>query len=124
MVERAQMLDMSRVIIFTGKMKTMERFYLGVLGLPVIARESGWVEFAAGGCTIALHKWSGRASEGPIKLVFYAADVESERQKLIAKGAAPGKTVQFGELLLWDTVDPDGNAVQVSNRKRSTAPGG
>jgi hypothetical protein len=56
--------------------------------------------------------------------VFYAADVESERQALIAKGAVPGKTVRFGELVLWDTVDPDGNAIQISNRKRSAVPRG
>jgi catechol-2,3-dioxygenase len=112
---------MSRVIVFTSRMQAMEAFYTGVIGLRVVSREKGWVELSAGGCTIALHKWKGRAAEGPIKLVFYASDVQATRKQWIERGAAMGDIVRFGAIRLCDTADPDGNAIQISNRAPITA---
>ena len=106
----------TRVILFTGQMDAMSRFYGETLGLKLVGEEKGWREFAAGGACIALH--SGPASpgrKGP-KIVFYAKDVAAERAKRVAKGA------RFGKLRVWDTIqscdgnDPDGNPIQLSNR--------
>jgi catechol 2,3-dioxygenase-like lactoylglutathione lyase family enzyme len=109
-------MEMARVILFTGQMEAMSRFYGDVLGLQQVTEEKGWKEFDAGGVTIALH--SGPASpgkKGP-KLVFYAKDVEAERERLVGLGAKFGK-VRVGEkLCLCDGKDPDGNPVQLSNR--------
>ena len=62
--------DLSRVIIFTDNMTKMEDFYGTAIGLKVVGREDGWVEFSGGTCDIALH--AGRAKPGnrPPKLVF------------------------------------------------------
>lgn len=51
-------MEMARVILFTGQMDEMSRFYGEVLGLNLVTNEKGWREFAAGGARIALH--SGR----------------------------------------------------------------
>jgi catechol 2,3-dioxygenase-like lactoylglutathione lyase family enzyme len=106
----------ARVILFTGQMEAMSRFYGQVLGLTVVSEEKGWREFAAGGATIALH--SGPASpgsKGP-KIVFHADDVASMRQELVARGAKFGKARQGEQFCLCDGKDPDGNPIQLSDR--------
>lgn len=109
-------MKMARVILFTGQMDVMSKFYGEVLGLKQVTEEKGWREFEAGGATIALH--SGRSSpgsKGP-KLVFYATDVAVLRETLVARGARFGKVRQGEVLCLCDGKDPDGNPIQLSNR--------
>ena len=108
-------MKMARIILFTGQIETMSRFYGEVLGLRQVTDEKGWKEFAAGGVRIALH--SGVASpgrKGP-KIVFYAEDVPTTRETLVARGARLGK-VRQGEFCLCDGKDPDGNPIQLSSR--------
>ena len=109
-------MKLARVILFTGQMDAMSKFYGEVLGLRrIITNEKGWQEFAAGGARIALH--SGPASpgrKGP-KIVFHAEDVAAVRETLVSRGARFGK-VRQGEFCLCDGKDPDGNPIQLSNR--------
>jgi predicted enzyme related to lactoylglutathione lyase len=109
-------LEMSRVIVFTSNMTAMTAFYRDVIGLRPTSAQPGWVELSAGPCGIALHEWDGEAPEGPIKIVFYAADVAAERAALVARGAPMGEIVSFGSIDLCDGIDPDGNAFQISSR--------
>jgi catechol 2,3-dioxygenase-like lactoylglutathione lyase family enzyme len=109
-------MELARVILFTGQMDAMSRFYGDVLGLKQVTEEKGWREFAAGGARIALH--SGPASpgrKGP-KIVFYAEDVAATRDALVARGARFAKVRQGDVLCLCDGKDPDGNPIQLSNR--------
>jgi catechol 2,3-dioxygenase-like lactoylglutathione lyase family enzyme len=109
-------MKLARVILFTGQMEAMSRFYGQVLGLKVVTEEKGWREFAAGEATIALH--SGPASpgrKGP-KIVFHAEDVASMREELVARGAKFGKVRNGDPICLCDGKDPDGNPIQLSNR--------
>ena len=108
-------MKLARIILFTGQIDVMSRFYGEVLGLKQVTDEKGWKEFAAGPARIALH--SGPASpgrKGP-KIVFHAADVAALRETLVARGARFGK-VRLGEFCLCDGKDPDGNPIQLSNR--------
>ncbi len=109
-------MKMARVILFTGQMDAMSKFYGEVLGLKVVSTEKGWQEFAAGDARIALH--SGPPSpgrKGP-KIVFYAKDVAAVRDALVARGAKFAK-VRRGEVFcLCDGKDPDGNPIQLSDR--------
>ncbi|HEY4211847.1 MAG TPA: VOC family protein [Steroidobacteraceae bacterium] len=108
-------MKMARIILFTGQMEAMSRFYAKVLGLRQVTDETGWKEFAAGGVRIALH--SGPASpgrKGP-KIVFFADDVPAMRETLVTRGASFGK-VRQGDICLCDGKDPDGNPIQLSNR--------
>jgi catechol 2,3-dioxygenase-like lactoylglutathione lyase family enzyme len=110
-------MKMARVILFTAEMEAMSKFYGEVLCLPQVSKEKGWLEFDAGGARIALH--SGPASpgkKGP-KIVFYAEDVAALRQTLVARGARFGKARQGEILCLCDGKDPDGNPIQLSNRR-------
>ena len=108
-------MKMARVILFTGQIDVMSRFYREVLGLKRVTDENGWKEFAAGGAKIALHSGpSSPGRKGP-KIVFYAKDVAALRETLVARGARFGK-VRKGEFCLCDGKDPDGNPIQLSNR--------
>ena len=109
-------MKMARVILFTGQMDAMSKFYGEVIGLKQITNEKGWREFDAGGVRIALH--SGPASpgrKGP-KIVFHAKDVPAMRETLVARGAKFGKARQGDVFCLCDGKDPDGNPVQLSDR--------
>jgi catechol 2,3-dioxygenase-like lactoylglutathione lyase family enzyme len=109
-------MKMARVILFTGQIDVMTKFYKDVLGLKQVTNEKGWREFEAGGARIALH--SGPASpgrKGP-KIVFYAEDVAAQREVLAARGASFGKVRQGEIFCLCDGKDPDGNPVQLSDR--------
>ena len=65
-------MKLARVILFTGQIDAMSRFYGEVLGLKRVTTEKGWQEFAAGGATIALHSGpSSPGRKGP-KIVFHA----------------------------------------------------
>ena len=108
-------LGVARVIFFTRQIEPMAEFYRDVIGLKQVTAEPGWREFDAGGIRLALH--SGPPSpkaKGP-KLVFYAKDVASAREMLVARGAKLGK-VKSGQYTLCDGRDPDGNAIQLSSR--------
>lgn len=109
-------MEMARVILFTGQIDEMSRFYGEVLGLKLISSEKGWREYAAGGASIALH--SGPASpgrKGP-KIAFYAKDVAALRETLVTRGARFGKVRQGEMFCLCDGKNPDGNSIQLSNR--------
>ena len=56
------LVKMARVILFTGQIDAMSKFYGEVLGLSQVSNEKGWREFDAGGSRIALH--SGPSSPG------------------------------------------------------------
>lgn len=109
-------MKMARVILFTGRMDEMSKFYGEVLGLKQVTSEKGWREFAAGGITIGLHSGpSSPGRKGP-KIAFLAKDVAALREKLVARGATFGKVRQGEVFCLCDGKDPDGNPIQLSNR--------
>ena len=109
-------LKMARVILFTGQIDEMSRFYGQVLGLKQVTHEPGWREFRAGGVRIALHSGpSSPGRKGP-KIVFYALDVGALRETLVARGANFGKVRQGEVFCLCDGKDPDGYPIQLSSR--------
>jgi hypothetical protein len=42
--------------------------------------------------------------------------VRKTREELVARGAKMGKVKDFGDLVLCEGRDPDGNFLQISNR--------
>jgi len=109
-------MKMARVILFTGQIDAMSKFYGEVLGLKQVTNEKGWREFEAGGARIALHSGpSSPGRKGP-KIVFYAKDVAAMRATLVARGASFGKVRQGEIICLCDSKDPDGNPIQLSDR--------
>jgi predicted enzyme related to lactoylglutathione lyase len=115
-------LAVNRIIYFTNQMKTMTAFYRDVIGLSPIdnaeSDPSGFLEFDAGACTIALHKGSPGKPATRNKIVFFTDDVAATREELIRRGAKMGTFNPKGSLHLCDGKDPEGNKFQISNRVR------
>jgi len=111
-------LELSRIILFTPDVAAMAAFYEQVIGLEVITREEGWVEFRAGACGLALHSGQSIVGSRPPKPVFHAADVAATRALLIKRGLkSAGKVKSAGVFDLCDCKDPDGNPFQISSRR-------
>jgi catechol 2,3-dioxygenase-like lactoylglutathione lyase family enzyme len=112
------MLELRRVILFTGNIGAMAAFYRDVVGLEIVREEAGWVDFDAGACGLALHASKSAVGSRPPKIVFYAADVASVRAGLISRGLADAGPVKSGaHFELCDCKDPDGNRFQISSRR-------
>jgi catechol 2,3-dioxygenase-like lactoylglutathione lyase family enzyme len=109
-------MKMARVILFTGQMDAMSKFYGEVLGLKMVSEEKGWREFEAGGATIALHAGPPSPGRKGPKIVFRAEDVAAIREVLVKRGASFGKARQGEVFCLCDGKDPDGNPIQLSDR--------
>jgi catechol 2,3-dioxygenase-like lactoylglutathione lyase family enzyme len=105
-------LQLRRIILFTQDLDTLIPFYRDVMGLPLRkgSAKEGWVEFDG----LALHR--GKARPGNSKLAFGSADVKKTREELLARGAKMGKVKDFGDLVLCEGRDPDGNPFQISSR--------
>jgi catechol 2,3-dioxygenase-like lactoylglutathione lyase family enzyme len=111
-------LELRRVILFTPRLAEMTTFYRDVLGLEIMGREEGWVDFAAGPVALALHKGPSRVGARPPKLAFYAADVAAARAALVKRGLAQaGPVKSAGSFDMCDCKDPDGNPFQISSRR-------
>lgn len=110
-------LRLARIILFTANLEALTAFYRDVIGLTLVGREPGWVEFAAGGCAIALHEGRGKPGARPPKLVFHAADVAAARAALARKGMTSlGPVKSTTHFDMCDGADPDGNRIQISSR--------
>jgi len=110
-------LKLRRIIFFTRNMNAMLAFYRDSLGLPLVTDEDGFKEFDAGGCRIALHNGASEVGARPPKLVFYSDDVAAMREALMARGVKLGKVMSQAGLIRCEGKDPDGNPLQISNRK-------
>jgi catechol 2,3-dioxygenase-like lactoylglutathione lyase family enzyme len=107
-------LQIRRVILFVKNMRAVTDFYEHKLGLKVLSRSDGFVDFDAGAVRLALHS-TGAANPGRTKLCFYAENVSRQRAELVARGVKMGKDPGEG-LKLCDGKDPEGNVFQLSNR--------
>ena len=110
----------SRIILFVADLPKVAAFYQQHFDLePVEAAEDGWIELAAGGCNLALHrgKLPPRASShSPAKIVFAVSDVRAEVERLARVGLKFGKVHDWNGFSFADTKDPEGNPIQLSSR--------
>jgi len=110
-------LQIRRIMLFVNDIEAMAAFYEKRLGLKVLTRDDGFVDFDAGACRLALHS-SRNVTPGATKICFYAADVSAARAELVARGVKMGKDPGPGEgLKLCNAKDPEGNIIQLSNRQ-------
>ena len=114
------------IVIFAKDVARMSRFYGEVLGLPRIVETetAGWVEFRAGGATLALHAIPQEIADTihlteppeprmdtPLKVIFRVSDVAAERDRLVEQG------VLMLPMRPWDAcdgLDPEGNVFQIT----------
>ncbi len=119
-----------QLILFVKDLDQMTRFYRDVLGLvPEAQATESWVPLGAGGCRVVLQPISPQIAKdiaiadppiprggAAVKVTFHTDDVESARAHLEGLGAMVRPLRRFGEVVVFDGVDPEGNVFQVSNR--------
>ncbi|MBX3594335.1 VOC family protein [Sphingomonas sp.] len=111
-------LNLKRIILFSADVPRLARFYQDVIGLSVIGREDGWIEFDAGGSNIAIHAGPSKIGSRAPKLVFHSSDVATTRANLINRGfGGLGPIVSTATFDMCDGKDIDGNAIQISSRR-------
>ncbi len=117
-----------RAIIFVKDIEIMTTFYRDALGLtPIIDTSSeGWLEFDAGGASLALHAIPepiakdieitnppAAREDSLIKLVFEVPDIEVARVHVINHGAVMSEPSGRG---YCNGRDPEGNVFQIVRR--------
>ncbi len=112
------------VIIFTGDMAGMRRFYQDGLGLAASEHSPEWVEFDTSGATLALHAMPDPDKRG-VQLRFATGDIEARVKELSGRGARfdpPGiERFPWGRLAyLWD---PEGNHLTLRESSAPHVPG-
>lgn len=116
---------MMRVMLHVKDIETVSAFYTNVLGCTVKAgANADWTELEAGGCAIALHKWSSRQSDRGKSwavIAFGVEDVPTTRRELMKKGAKMGVVHSvdippYEGLQFCTGKDPEGNSFQITNR--------
>jgi len=118
---------LAQALLYVADLARMEAFYAGALGLPVLAREPGFVQLGADGGVLALHAIPPAYApvittppvareDGAIKLGFDVDDVEVVRARLIAAGHAMREAWPHADLLVCDGIDPEGNVFQIRSR--------
>lgn len=124
------MTKLSRVILFVKDMDRMTAFYRDVIGLaPAAGAAEGFTPLDGEGCQLALHAIPAEYATGielkvppeprtstPMKVCFYSDNPLAVRDALLERGVVMREPSQFGDLVLCDGLDPEGNIFQFSNR--------
>lgn len=110
----------SRIILFVRDVSRVAAFYEKHFGLqPLDRSEDGWLELAADGCNLALHRATTSSRErgrSPAKIVFAAADVHAAKRRFAAAGLKFGKIHEVADFAFANARDPEGNPIQISSR--------
>lgn len=123
-------MKVSQLILFVKDLGRMTAFYQDVVGLgPQEGASETWVPLDAGGCRIVLQPISPQIAKdiiiaeppvprgaAAVKVTFHEDDVEAARARLEGLGAVVRPLRRFGDVVVFDGVDPEGNIFQVSNR--------
>ena len=110
----------SRIILFVRDVERVAAFYKKHFDLlPLDRNEDGWLELAADGCNLALHRATTASRErgrSPAKIVFAFADVHTAKKQFAAAGLKFGKVHEVDGFAFANARDPEGNPIQISSR--------
>jgi catechol 2,3-dioxygenase-like lactoylglutathione lyase family enzyme len=117
---------LTEIIIYVQDMETQVKFYREALGLKLKKEYSGadfknsyWIEFETGSCTLALHGGGNRRfGEDSPKLVFGVDDIEKARRGFDEIGVKLGaiRSPAHG-VKVCDGEDPEGNKFSIEERE-------
>lgn len=121
-------MKLTTAVLFAKDLDRMAQFYEVGLGLMITARHSGWVAFAAGGVTLALHalpehlaaevevsKPPVARDDAAMKIIFACeGDLVTARAHLQAHGAVMLEPHGDG----CEGLDPEGNVFRIARASK------
>ena len=114
---------LSIVVLFTPELARQQEFYEQSLGLSAAAASARWVQFGTRDAVLALRALE--PGEAPrIELGFDVPSLAERLALLKSRGVAPeGPLEESAHCRIARVVDPEGNIVQLVERKQPTASG-
>ncbi|TMA31894.1 MAG: hypothetical protein E6J87_14490 [Deltaproteobacteria bacterium] len=112
---------LSVVVLFTPELARQREFYEKTLGLTAAGGDARWVQFGTGDAALALRALAG--GEAPrIEMGFDVAALEPHLKLLSSRGVEPKeKLEESADCRLARVHDPEGNVIQLVERRKPTA---
>ncbi|HEY6196800.1 MAG TPA: VOC family protein, partial [Candidatus Eisenbacteria bacterium] len=114
---------LSIVVLFTPDVARQQEFYEKSLGLSAAAASARWVQFGTRDAALALRALAD--GEAPrIELGFDVPSLAQRLELLQSRGVAPeGPVEESADCRIARVLDPEGNVVQLVERRKPTASG-
>jgi catechol 2,3-dioxygenase-like lactoylglutathione lyase family enzyme len=114
---------LSIVVLFTPELTRQQEFYEKSLGLSAAAASARWVQFGTRDAALALRSLG--AGETPrIELGFDVPSLAEQLALLKSRGVEPeGKLEESADCRIARVLDPEGNIVQLIERRKPVASG-
>ena len=114
---------LSIVVLFTPELARQREFYEKTLGMSAASAAARWVQFGTRDAALALRAL-GAGEKPRIELGFDVGALDSRLAQLKARGVSPaGKLEESTDCRIARVADPEGNVIQLVERRKPTAPG-
>src|SRR5262245_46231463 len=112
---------LSVVVLYTSDLARQQEFYEKSLGLAPATATPRWVQFATRHAALALRPVAGGAS-ARIELGFDVPSLAERLALLKSRGCEPAEPVEeSADCRIARFADPDGNVVQIVERRKPAA---
>ena len=114
---------LSIVVLFTPELARQREFYEKSLGITAAGASARWVQFGTRDAALALRAL-GEGEKPRIELGFDVGPLEARLSQLASRGVTPaGKLEESADCRIARVADPEGNVIQLVERRKPTAPG-
>ena len=113
----------SIVVLFTPDMARQQEFYEKSLGLTPAVAAPRWVQFGTRDAVLALRALPA-GEPARIELGFDVPSLDERLAVLASRGVEPAGSIEdSADCRIARVVDPEGNVIQLVQRKKPTTPG-
>jgi len=114
---------LSIVVLFTQDLARQREFYEKSLGMTAASAAARWVQFGTRDAALALRAL-GAGEKPRIELGFDVGPLESRLSQLASRGVTPvGQVEESADCRIARVADPEGNVIQLVERRKPTASG-
>src|SRR5881394_993310 len=114
---------LSVVVLFTPELERQREFYEKSLGMKAANAAARWVQFGTRDAALALRAL-GEGEKPRIELGFDVGALDSRLSQLDARGIKRAGTVEeSADCRIARVADPEGNVIQLVERRKPTAAG-
>jgi len=114
---------LSIVVLFTPELARQREFYEKSLGMSPASAAARWVQFGTRDAALALRALT-EGEKPRIELGFDVGPLEARLAQLASRGLTPaGKLEESADCRIARVADPEGNVIQLVERRKPTAAG-